>query len=271
MVELTDLPGTFGHRRMLHAIASYYEADPRILAIGVFGSLGRGNWDGYSDIDLDVVIEESVELKLDKELERLCTHLLSIDEHIVLIIPDGSDAADLVFRSLMELSIRYHCLSTTSPDIVDTLQLISGRIDRSAIAAAGRANQRPDVEPLGTKLDRCIRYALEVESALHRGQIWAAIELLHYIRGLIMELFSRTHHGQRTYQFFQKEAGKELQAQLGHTLPLYDLRTAQMCLNQILELLTHDLNSFTGQQVQLTNAQSELLASITIRQKDLTF
>ena len=270
MYEFKDFPGTLQHQTMLHSIVSYYENDPRILAVAVFGSLGKGNWDRYSDLDLDVVVADTVKIDIGAEITRLCTSLESIGEQVALLIPDDDDA-DIVFKSLMELSIRYHPLSTTSPNIIDSLQLLMGRIDRSVIEAAGLANQVLEDEPINRELDRCVRYALEVDSALHRGYIWSAIELLHYMRRSIMELFTRSHHGKRAYKFFQKEADNGLQVRLGNTLPRYDLKSAQESLTQFISILTNDLDKLADGQVQLTNAHSELLNRIISRQSDLKF
>lgn len=272
MAEIKDLPGTSQHQQMLRAILSYYENDARILAVIVFGSLGRGNWDRFSDLDLDVVIADDIKIDIQAELIRLGASLASIpqehgtfDEHVALLIPDD-DEADVVFGSLMEMSIRYHPLSTTSPAIVDSMQVLFGRIDASAIAAAGLSNLKANAEPLDRELDRCVRYALEVDSALQRGYRWSAIELLHYMRKSLMLLFARSHHGQRSYQFFQKEAGEQLQERLGDTLPQFDLESARACLAQFLDILTEDLDKLTDGQVQLTGAHLELLDRIRSRQ-----
>lgn len=270
MYKANDLPGTFQHQRMLQAIVSHYENDPRILAITIFGSLARGNWDGYSDLDLDVVIADESKVDIEAELIQLGASLASIDEHIALLIPDEDDA-DVVFKSLMELSIRYHPLVNTSPNIVDSMLLLLGRIDLPTIEAAGRANQKLEDEPLGRELDRCIRYALEVDSALHRKYLWSAIELLHYMRHSIMELFTDSHHGQRPYQFFQKEADRKMQARLGGTLPQYDFKTTQKALAQFMDILVNDLDSLTEGRVQLTTVHVELLTAIRSRQNDLEF
>jgi predicted nucleotidyltransferase len=56
MSTLNDYPGMLQHQALLRSIVSFYEDDPRILAVAIFGSLGRGSWDCYSDLDLDVVI-----------------------------------------------------------------------------------------------------------------------------------------------------------------------------------------------------------------------
>jgi predicted nucleotidyltransferase len=269
MNALIHLPGTLQHQTLLRAIASYYENDPRVLAVVVFGSLGRGNWDRYSDLDLDVVIADAVEMDVHAEVIQLCNSFASVGEQIALLIPTGAETADVVFQSLLELSIRYHPLATTSPHIVDSMRLVLSRIDRSAIEAAGLANRATGAEPLDRELERCIRYALEVDSALHRGNPWTAVELLHYMRGNIMELFTRSHQGERAYQFFQKEADPKLQARLGSTLPRYDLKSARESLRLLLDMLAQDLDPLTGGQVRLSGAQTDLLASIIARQKDL--
>ena len=270
MYKSKELPGTLQHQRILHSITSYYENDPRILAITVFGSLGRGNWDCYSDLDLDVVIADEIKIDIEAELTKLGASLASIDEQIALLIPDD-DEANVVFKSLMELSIRYHPLVSTSPNIVDSMLLLLGRIDRSTIEAAGLANQKLDNEPLDRELDRCVRHALEVDSALHRGYLWSSIELLHYMRHSIMELFTYSHQGKRPYQFFQKEADQKIQVRLGGTLPQYDLKTAQECLSQFMDILTKDLDQLTDAQVQLTKIHLELLTAIRARQNVLVF
>jgi len=153
----------------------------------------------------------------------LCDSFASIGERVALIIPDGDDAGDVVLESLMELSIRYHPLHTTSPNIVDSIQVLAGRMDGEAIKAAGLGNQRVRDRPPGRILDMCVRYAVGVDVALQRRQVWGAIELLHRMRGLLMELFARARDGVRPYHVFQAEADAVLQARLGATLPQYDL------------------------------------------------
>jgi predicted nucleotidyltransferase len=268
MNTLNDYPGTPQHQALLHAIVSYYKDDPRILAIAVFGSLGRGNWDCYSDLDLDVVIADGVQIDINAELSQLLASFASINEEAALIITDVDDA-DIVLKSLVEISIRYHPLSTTSPAIVDSLQLLLGRIDRATIEAAGLANRRVDNEPLSELLDRCVRYALEVDIALQRGQVWDAIELLHLMRKLLMDLFSRTHGGQRAFHFFQAKADAGLQVRLGTTLPRYSLASAQESLLQFLDILKHDIEAMTSSQVHLTAEHADILNAVGQRQTHL--
>jgi hypothetical protein len=254
---------------MLRAIVAHYENDPRILAVSVFGSLGRGNWDRYSDIDLDVVVADGAPVNLDAEMMGLSASFASVHQAVAFVIPRGDDACDIVFNSLFELSVRYHPLATTSPHIVDGLLLLAGRIGRKAVETAGRENKKPDGEPPGRILDRCIRHAIEVDGALHRNTVWAAVELLHLMREALMELYACSHHGERSYQFFQEKADKALQARLGAALPQYDLKSAKAAFGNILDFLANDLEQLTDGQVHLSEAHLVIMSGIRERQNIL--
>jgi hypothetical protein len=232
------------------------------LSILVFGSLGRGNWDAYSDLDLDVILADGVEIIIAQELARLCAALAAIGERAALAIPDGDEEGDVVFESLMQLSIRYHPLSATSPNIVDSMQILAGQLDRAVIEAAGWANRSARVPPLPRLLDQCVRYAVGAQVVLQRRRIWDAVETLHRMRGILMELFARTHGGQRAYQFFDANADARLQARLGVALPGYDLHSARKALMQLLDILENDLPDLTGGQIALTDAQHLVLRRI---------
>lgn len=262
-------PGTPQHQSLLQAVVSHYADDPRILAVGVFGSLGRGTWDRFSDLDLDVVIADALNVDITEELRQLCDSLASIGEHAALIVPDGDDAGDVVLDSLMEFSIRYHPLSATSPNIVDSLEILIGRIDRTVIQAAGLANRREKNNSPGLLLNCCLRYAVGVDVALQRRQIWMAIEQLHRMRGLMMELFTDTHGGERSLKFFPVEADVSLQSRLGVTLPQYDLLSAKRSLAQFVDLIERDLGQLTNDQVQLSDAQRGVLRGIRARETQL--
>jgi len=271
---LTDIhrhyPGTPQHQAILRAIVAHYENDQRILAVAVFGSLGRGNWDQFSDIDLDVVIADQVRLDPVEELTQLCLTFKPPGEHYAMIIPDDTDAGDVVFETLLQLSVRYHPLATTSPNIVDSLQVLTGRIDHGVIAAAGAANRQPG-ESLEQVLSCCVRYAAVADIALQRHRLWEAVEVLHRMRTLLMELFALTHGGQRPVQFFQAEANTDRQAQLGHTLPQYNLVSVQASLGRCLDILEHDLGQLTNEQIQLSDAYRKVLQAVRARQARLAF
>ncbi|CAN5203308.1 hypothetical protein BH23CHL1_BH23CHL1_22210 [soil metagenome] len=262
MTTPSEYPGNSQHQAALQAVTAHYAGDPRVLAVVLFGSLSRGNWDQYSDLDLDVVIEDGVEIDVTDEVERLDASFSHIDEQVALVVPDGWDEVDIVLSSLLGLSIRYHPLETTSPNIVDSLLVLAGRIDAETIKAAGIARQQIDGSSTSHLLDACLRYAVEVDRDLHRNRPWQAIEALHRMRALIMGMFAQAHNGVRSLPVFEAQAETDVQARLGATLPQYDLYSIQTALMRFLDILEYDLEALTNGQVHLTALHHEVLHQV---------
>jgi predicted nucleotidyltransferase len=107
----TSYPGTAQHQTLLNCIVNHYQEDDRVLAVCLFGSLARGNWDEYSDLDLDIIVADGAEIDILPELNNLCAAFQPFGEQTQIVIPKDLDAGDIVLQSLMELSVRYHVLA----------------------------------------------------------------------------------------------------------------------------------------------------------------
>src|SRR5260370_16620007 len=142
-----EYPGTPQHQQLLQQVVIYYAGDLRILSVIVFGSLGRGNWDRYSDLDLDIISADDITINIMQELSQLCESFTAIDEHAALIIPNGEDAGDIVLESLLELSIRYHQLQTTSPTIVSSMRALPGQVGSEIIKPPELPHPPPQPRP----------------------------------------------------------------------------------------------------------------------------
>jgi hypothetical protein len=262
-------PGTARHQALLRAVVDHYAGDPRVLAVAVFSSLGRGTWDDYSDLDLDVVMADEARIDPCAELARLCASFAPLGESALLVVPDGEDAGDVVLDSLTELSVRYHPLRATSPNIVDSLYLLTGRLDAGAIRAAGLANRRPPGPSQAGPLDRFARLAVSADVALQRRQFWRALQLLELLRGMLLLTFALSRGGTRPYHVFQAEAGDDLRARVGATLPRHSLRSAQEALTALLDIAEHDLGALSNGGIQLSAAHRAVLARVRERQATL--
>lgn len=267
----TDLPGTEQQRRVLQAVVSHYADDPRVLAVLVFGSLGRGNWDQYSDLDLDIVLADGVEIDVLRELQALCDSFAAIDEHAAVIVPQHVDEGDVVLASLTQLSIRYHALATTSPNIVESLRLLHGSLDEETIRAAGLANRQPKTDELDVLCGQCLRALAEADVALQRRRLWFAIEQLTRARNATIEVFGVARGANRPLHYFQAHAAASLPGSLGSTLPGNSLASAQDALLHFVALVEHELGTITDGRVALTTAQHDLLQRIRARQTALAF
>jgi hypothetical protein len=260
----SNWPGTPEHQALLRAVAAFYADDPRVRAVCVFGSLVRGNWDAFSDLDLDVVVADEVVIPVAEELRRLCVAFAPLGESAALIIPNGTDSGDVVLHSGRQLSVRYHPLAATSPNIIDSLRCLAGPLDPAEIIAAGRAQAatRAPAEPLARLLDRSVRYAVEVDAALQRGRLWPALELLHRMRGLLMLVFGHSRGWPRPEAAFEAEASPALQASLAAGVPSFTLPAMRTALLALLELLENDLAELSAGQAVLSDGQDHLIRQV---------
>jgi len=261
-VEKTELQGTPSHQAALAALTTHYAGDPRALAFSLFGSLARGDWDEYSDLDLDIVLRDDTLIDARQEVERLAPLLEAVGERIVLILPRGQGSVDLVLLPLLEISIRFHALATTSPNIVESVIVLAGSLTTEQVRAASLVNIEPDETPPVELLDACLRYALEVDIELRRGEPWLAIELLHRARNLLMELFAQTHGSARPVQTFDAQADSAIQARFGATLPTFESPSMWGAHQAMLDLLEHDIPALSNGQAQLSAGHQEILSAI---------
>ncbi len=267
----TDFPGTNQQRRVLDAVVAYYADDLRVRAVLVFGSLGRGNWDQYSDLDLDIIIADGVEIDVKHELRALCESFAAIDEHAAVIVPQHVDEGDIVLSSLLQLSIRYHILEMTSSNIVDSMLPLNGSIDEETIRAAGLANRQAAAKGLGILCGHGLRALAEADVALQRHRLWFAVEQLNRARAALVELYGVANGATRSLHYLQDRADEQFPADLASTLPAYNLASAQQALLHLIDLVEHELGTITDGRLTLTDAQREMLQCIKARQATLVF
>jgi predicted nucleotidyltransferase len=171
--------GSGAHRALIGRVAAHYERDRRVRAVAVFGSVGAGTWHELSDVDFDIVIEDSAPVVPADEIGAL------FGERAVVVIVAG-DCADVVLDSLEELSVRWHTLRDTSPNITATVRVVAGRLTDADLVAAGEANRtEPDVALL---LDTAVRDAVGARKALLRGRRWEAVAAVQRVRASLTAL-----------------------------------------------------------------------------------
>jgi hypothetical protein len=143
---------------------------------------------------------------------------------------------------------------------------LSGTLAPDEIRAA--ANQDYIIGPsdMDAIVDQCIRYTLGLQNAVLRRRLWMSLEMLHRIRGLLMSLYSESHGGDRSVQFFDAQAGPALQDLAANLVPRANLKSVKRAFTEALSLLEKHLGNFTDGQYELTEAQNRVLFSIRQRQ-----
>lgn len=252
-------PGTAQHQSLLRHVVNYYHDDERVLAVIVFGSVGRGNWDTLSDLDLDVVVTDDANITVEEELRALSDSFAPLGELPAIIFAEQADEGEIVLESLMMLSIRYHPLADTKYSIVDSMRVLSGSLPHETIAAAGTANRNEEQVPLTLLLDKLVRYAAVMNVYYQRQLPWGVIEILHSMRGIIMQIFARTHGGVRAFHTFQARANPFLQAQLAETLPGSTPESLHRAFTAMLNLIENHLAEVSAGALTLTRGQKTVV------------
>lgn len=270
MSTILPLPGSPRQQSLLQTIAACYESDGRILAALVFGSLARGDWDAYSDLDLAVVVRDDVQIDIPGELDRVSAALAEHGERTLFTEVSGDDGY-LVLESLSGIALSYHPLQATSPYVLEGCRVLAGSLDAETILAAARANDHAE-PPLSQQLHRALWLALGVDIIVQRRQFWRALPGLQRMRGALVEIFAASHGGKRAYQVFEEEASAELRAKFGRTFPQYfpaspadSLRSLGDALLALLHLMEHDLDELSNGQVQLGPGERETISRLRTR------
>jgi len=174
--------GSEGHRALIGHVIARYRTDPRVLAIAVFGSVSTGDWHPLSDVDLDVVVDDAV-------LVSPAAEVTAIFGSKAAIVVARADSADVVLDSLEEVSIRWHPLRVTSPNISSSARVVAGLLTTADIVAAAEANRRrPDEQLL---LDTLVREAIGAWKFLRRGRAWDAVAAIQRMRQSLTTLRGR--------------------------------------------------------------------------------
>lgn len=260
-----SLPGTPRQQRVLAATVAHIATQPWARALVLFGSLARGNWDAYSDLDLDVVTADDARVDPVAELERLCASFAMLGERAAVIVPKRDDEGDVVLESLLGLSMRFHPLAATSPNIVESMRLLWGHVSADEIAAAGMANQPRTPPDLDEPLGYALRQAVEASTALARGRLWFAISRLAECRDALFTLYGLARNAPRPLHAFEAHADGEIERRFAATQPAYDATSIQAALLATLNLIEHDLDAIALGRVALANPQRTLIAGVRRR------
>ena len=209
--------GSGAHRAIIDQVIEHYRDDARVLAVAVFGSVSTGGWHELSDVDLDIVTDE-------RGVVRPGDEVAAVFGDKAVIVLARADSADIVLDSLEEVSIRWHPLSSTSPNICASVRVVHGELPDAEIIAAGEANRgRPDEQRL---LDALVRDAIGAAKYLARGRRWEAVAAVERMRRSLLELRGRRDN----LRLDPADPAGALTAVLAETQAWHDLGPARRAL-----------------------------------------
>lgn len=250
--------GNSRHQTVLNTIRDVYAKDLRVRQLILFGSLSRGNWDAHSDLDLDVIMADGVPLDARVELEQLCAAMAEVHGYSYLIVANREEG-DVVLSNLVEFSIRYHPLHDTKPAILESMQTVHGDLTAETIVASANPAHAYRPPPFEQLINRYIRYLLGLQRAILRGHVWMAQDMLHRLRGLLMQMDAVKHGALRSVQHFDSRADAAQQKLLSRLVVPAEITASSAAFYPAVALLDQHLDVWCGDGYAMTAAQRQII------------
>ena len=249
--------GSQSHRRILQTLVELFTNDVNILAYGVFGSLTRGDWDTYSDLDLDAVLADSSHARVSNHVKAMESVLLSHGIASLLIFEENKNEWVFILESLDRISIRFHTLEETSPNILDSFSILTGKLTIEDIARAASAmpKKQTDFELLQNKF---LEHSIYIPVYLHRNELMNAFNMLTTLRNSLITIYCKSH-GLSKSEKFDKHAPQELKDELAATFSQLEPESIKHSFAALLDIYMKSIEEISSGELHLTHEQKAIL------------
>lgn len=252
------LPGTKNHQRLLSLTLDTFKKDKNIRSILLFGSLGRGDWDKDSDIDLDIIVKDDSDKIVFDEIKKLLGEFTKNHQKILLHFNEAHNEITVVFATLDRMSIRYHLIEDTNWKILDSMKIIFGGLTKENILnllLQKKTEEIPNFEQLQNKF---LELAVYVPISLRRGKLINASFFLNKMRQLLIEIYANTR-GIDRFLDFEKITDKSTVASLAATYSILDEKAIGQSFNFLITYYKDNIDSISVQKLSLNQNQIELI------------
>ncbi len=249
--------GSNDHHRILRALADLFHNDANIEAFAVFGSLVRGDWDKYSDLDLDAVVTYALKAKIYETVVAMENALSNAGLKTLLHFEESPNQWVFIFQSLDRISIRFHVLEETSPNIIDSCIILTGKLTKEdlAQAAASKPKQHTDFE---LRQNKFIEHVIYVPIYVHRGELINALNMLDTLRNSLLTIYCTTH-GLSKIEKFERNAPESLKEALVPTFAQLEVASIKSAFASLVRLYTSSIEMISAGKVRLSNEQRVIL------------
>jgi predicted nucleotidyltransferase len=200
------------HRDILFESAlTNLTSDPNVLAIYQAGSLARGNFDNYSDIDLHIIVNPELKANFIKEKRNRAAKWGS-----VLFYEDFNPSSPVVvthYDSFVKIDSWYHFPQEVVPSIwlkgykvlYDPNKIISDIIRESSHKV-----YKPSADEVEFWRGKLLAFIHETYRAVMRGEIYYALANLDRVRWLVVSgwYMEMTEHLDSPYGVWSKIEGE---------------------------------------------------------------
>jgi len=254
-----ELPGNKTHQKILQTLLELFQNDTNIEALIVFGSLGRGDWDNYSDLDLDAIVKDDRRAVIQKELAQMLKVLTDSGFSVLSSFEEFPNEQVLILDTLDRISIRFHLLKDTHPAIVGSMRVLYGRLSMEDIQKAIVMKSKViDINLLNNKF---LELSIYVPVSLKRNKLINALFFLNKMRQTLIQIYIHSHNLSREFDF-------EGSADTAFLHDLYD--TYGACQKEqiygafinLLDIYEKNIKEISAGKIQLSEKHRKILRKV---------
>jgi predicted nucleotidyltransferase len=177
------------HRQLLERAVAYFQADQRVVAVALGGSIAVGNMDFYSDIDLDIVARDDdfdavfaardkAAVAVGQPLFRFIADHLPIGAHLYIVLYDGPIKLDFNYLSATDVKPSW----TLAGRVI--LKDTNGFLAAVKSQSAELNTDQPPRERVLSLNQKFWTWCWYVFGKIKRGELWEALDGINSIRSL---------------------------------------------------------------------------------------
>ncbi len=254
------LPGNNTHQKILSILLNIFKKDNNILVFGVFGSVAKGNWDKYSDLDLDVIVKDDSKETINSECKTILSVLDKNGFGVSLYFEEFAGEWVIIFDTLDRISIRFHLLENTIPHILDSFKILYGDLSVDDIHKS-IVKEKSQITNLEILKDKFIELSIYVPIALHRNELINAEFFLSKMRNIVIEIYIKSRGIPRIFEF-EKEIDPDLKNKIYLTYADLDISSIKLSLESLISLFIDSIKSISGEKLNLNNNERLILNKV---------
>lgn len=253
------LPGTKTHQQILQLLINLFRNDKNIQAFIVFGSLVRGNWDTYSDLDLDAVVTDNSKEIVQNEIKQMFDVLSSSGFNILTAFEEFPNEQVIILNSLDRIGIRFHTIADTHPVILDSMRVLCGGLSEGDIKKSlTQGEKKIDIDLLNNKF---LELAIYVPISLKRNKPMNAIFFLNKMRQILIQIYNLTHNIKREFDF-EQQMDFPLKESFYLTYPECKKEEIEKAFIKLLDMYQFNIKKISLNKINLTKNQLLLLDKV---------
>ncbi|MDO8609711.1 MAG: nucleotidyltransferase domain-containing protein [bacterium] len=253
-----EIPGTIIHKQILNTLLELFKKDKNVRAFIIFGSLVRGNWDKYSDLDLDVVVKE---IKVDivrQEVEEMIK-VLNNQIKILHYFEEFTNEFVFIFDSLDRMSIRFHTLEDTHPAITESMKILYGDITVEEIKNSQNIQLKKETN-LQMLNNKFLEHVIYVQLSIKRNKLINASFFLNKMRQIIIEMYVKTR-GKREFDF-EEIVDNKIKQKIASIYYLLNNQSMEIAYKKLIDLYENSIKEISSGKIILKNNEKLILEKV---------